>query len=75
VILLVVVGIYFAWLQFRLALKELEKGREEKLTTDLTVSPKEIKISSPVLGIIILIISLLFFYLYLIYIYPITEIF
>jgi hypothetical protein len=74
VISLVVIGVYFAWLQFKLALKELEKGKEENLKTDLTVSPKEIKLSSPVLGIIILIISLLFLYLYLIYIYPITEI-
>jgi hypothetical protein len=75
VICLVFIGIYFAWLQFRLALKEIEKGKEEDLKTEINVSPKEIKVSSPVLGVIILVISLLFFYLYLIYIYPIEEIF
>jgi len=75
VICLVFIGIYFAWLQFKMALKEIEKGKEEDLKTEINVSPKEIKVSSPVLGVIILIISLLFFYLYLVYIYPIEEIF
>jgi hypothetical protein len=75
VICLVFIGIYFAWLQFKLALKEKEKGKEEDLATEINVSPKEIKVSSPVLGVIILIISLLFFYLYLVYIYPIEELF
>ncbi|MFA5329131.1 MAG: hypothetical protein WC384_15155 [Prolixibacteraceae bacterium] len=75
---LVLTGIYFAWLQFKLAMKDREKGdgsRPENLTTELNVSSKEIKVSSPVLGVIILIISLLFFYLYLVYVYPIQEIF
>jgi hypothetical protein len=31
-------------------------------------------VSSPVLGVIILVISLGFFYLYLVYVYPISEI-
>ncbi len=78
VIFLVLSGIYFAWLQFKQAMKEKEKGddsRIENLTTELNVSSKEIKVSSPVLGVIILIISLLFFYLYLVYVYPIQEIF
>lgn len=75
---LVLIGIYFAWLQFKVAMKEREKvqeGQSENLTTEINVSSKEIKVSSPVLGIIILIISLLFFYLYLLYVYPIEEIF
>jgi len=32
-----------------------------------------LKVSSPVLGVIILVISLAFFYLYLVYVYPIGE--
>ena len=75
---LVLIGIYFAWLQFKVAMKEREKAQEgqlENLTTEINVSSKEIKVSSPVLGVIILIISLLFFYLYLLYVYPIEEIF
>jgi hypothetical protein len=78
VIFLVLMGIYFAWLQFKLAIKEKETGQEnriENLTTELNVSSTEIKVSSPVLGVIILIISLVFFYLYLVYVYPIQEIF
>ena len=34
-----------------------------------------IKVSSPVLGVIILVISLAFFYVYLIHVHPITELF
>lgn len=78
VIFLVLSGIYFAWLQFKLAMKEKEKGGEsssENLTTELNLSSTEIKVSSPVLGVIILIISLAFFYLYLMYVYPINELF
>jgi hypothetical protein len=78
VIFLVLSGIYFAWLQFKLSMKEKEKGDgtgSENLTTELNVSSKEIKVSSPVLGVIILIISLAFIYLYLVYVYPINELF
>ena len=78
VIFLVLMGIYFAWLQFKLAIREKETGQEnriENLTTELNVSSTEIKVSSPVLGVIILLISLVFFYLYLVYVYPIQEIF
>lgn len=45
------------------------------LSTELEANIKGIKVSSPVLGVIILIISLLFFYLYLVYVYPIQETF
>ncbi|MBV5313607.1 MAG: hypothetical protein JZU47_09950 [Prolixibacteraceae bacterium] len=78
VIFLVLSGIYFAWLQFKLAMKVKENGDgtgSENLTTELNMSSKEIKVSSPVLGVIILIISLAFFYLYLVYVYPINELF
>lgn len=56
------------------------KGTNDVVTKDmeatkLEVSSKGIKVSSPILGVIILIISLLFFYLYLVYVYPIEEIF
>jgi hypothetical protein len=77
VIGLVSIGIYFAWLQFYHTIKlSKESGDVEKmLSTELTASFKEIKIVSPVLGVIILIISFLFFYLYLRYVYPISELF
>ncbi len=78
VILLVLCGVYFAWLQFKLALKQIQarqKNATNILATEMSASPKEIKVSSPVLGVIILLISLLFFYLYLVHVYPINETF
>ena len=45
----------------------------DELKTELEAGPGGIKVSSPVLGVIILVISLLFFYLYLAYVYPIHE--
>ena len=43
------------------------------LDTSLEASAQGIKVSSPVLGVIILSLSLLFFYLYLSFVYPIQE--
>jgi hypothetical protein len=43
--------------------------------TTLEASPSGIRVSSPVIGVILLVISLAFFYLYLAYVYPIEEIF
>ena len=90
VILLVFSGIVFAGIQFYISLKERSAKQNplepQKITvenkdaygefnTQLEASAKGIKISSPVLGVIILVISLLFFYLYLAYVYPIQETF
>ena len=70
VIFLVLIGVYFSWLQFSLSLKGA--GGEIKETT-FEASTTGLKISSPILGVIILAISLAFFYLYLVYINPISE--
>ena len=43
--------------------------------TTFAASLHGIKVSSPVLGVVILTISLAFFYLYLVYVYPITDVF
>jgi uncharacterized membrane protein len=43
--------------------------------TEIQASLQGIKVSSPVLGVIILIISFLFFYLYLVHVYPINDVF
>lgn len=96
VILLVFVGLYFSWLQFRLSLQprptavsamtagtKPEEAPGTALTqsavvmavTEISAGRDGIKVSSPVLGVIILVVSLLFFYLYLVYIYPISELF
>jgi hypothetical protein len=83
VVLLVLTGIYFSWLQFRLALKKAgdqhgrqqpTAGTEPVVVTEIEASAKGLKVSSPVLGVIILTLSLLFFYLYLVHVYPISDI-
>jgi hypothetical protein len=74
VVALVFAGISFAALQFYISMKE-KLRKDDALNTQLEASLDGIKISSPVLGVIILVISLLFFYLYLVYVYPIQEIF
>ena len=72
VILLVFSGIYFAAVQFYAGLKSKNTETED---TKLVLSAKSIEISSPVVGLIILALSLGFFYLYLVYVFPIEEIF
>ncbi len=70
VVLIVVVGLYFSWMQFHDALK---RGKDLP-ATEFDASAKSFKVSSPILGVIILLLSLVFFYLYLVHVYPITEV-
>ena len=67
VLVLVSLGLYFAWVQFHSDTINQEKS-------ELELSVNGVKMSSPVLGVIILTLSLGFFYLYLVYVYPITII-
>lgn len=87
VITLVAIGIYFSWLQFRVGMvaqerrqskeeksgAEVEQETESDTRTTVRFSGKGIEVSSPVLGVIILAISLAFLYLYLVYVFPIEE--
>ena len=76
VLILVFAGIYFAAIQFHIGVKQAkENSRDFNDHTEITASMKGIKVSSPVLGVIILVISLAFFYLYLVYVFPIEDIF
>ncbi|WP_350333584.1 hypothetical protein [Coralliovum pocilloporae] len=70
VIIIVLAGLYFSWMQFH-----VDKDRESRETTTLEASQTGIKVSSPVLGVIILVLSLAFFYLYLVHVYPIADTF
>lgn len=75
VIFLVLTGIYFSWLQFRADMLDRQQHEDqEQAVSTIEASSEGIKVSSPVLGVIILVLSLLFFYLYLQYVYPIEEI-
>jgi hypothetical protein len=75
VIILVLAGIYFAAVQFHHGLKWKKKAPGEDEATELVLSYKSVSVKSPVLGVIILVLSLAFFYLYLVYVYPIENIF
>lgn len=74
VVALVAIGIFFSWLQFRRGLGPHGDSGVKQETTTFEATAKGIKVTSPVLGVIILTISLAFFYLYLVYVYPIEEI-
>jgi hypothetical protein len=82
---LVGIGIYFASVQFRLAMRTAGRQRAAETTpsteapipalaTQLEVSAKGIVINSSVLGVVILGLSLAFFYLYLVHVYPIRDV-
>lgn len=73
VLTLVAAGIVFAALQFWVGLKRKEADARDA-ASEIEWSAQGMKVSSPVLGVIILVISLAFFYLYLVYVYPISEI-
>jgi hypothetical protein len=49
--------------------------KADHMVTQIEASFQGLRVSSPILGVIILVISFLFFYLYLKYVYPITETF
>ena len=72
VIALVLAGVYFAAVQFHSGLRAKQQFTD---AGEVELSVKGIKVRSPVLGVIVLTISLAFFYLYLIYVYPIVNVF
>lgn len=84
VLLLVGMGIYFAAVQFRAAMRASVRQVADvdtvampsapPLTTQFELSAKGIVVNSSVMGVIILALSLAFFYLYLVYVYPITDV-
>jgi hypothetical protein len=86
VLVLVTAGIYFAAAQFRVAMIAARRNLltppggdapagGNPLATQLEISAKGVVINSSVLGVIILGLSLAFFYLYLVYVYPIQNVF
>lgn len=89
VVIIVFVGLYFSWLQFSDTRRHLLLSRKraaagkvvssadldtQSLQSSVEAGPDGIKVSSPVLGVIILMISVAFFYLYLVHVYPITAV-
>ncbi|UTA66672.1 hypothetical protein [Emticicia sp. 21SJ11W-3] len=70
VLLIVFCGLAFAAIQFYKSMKVVNKEDP----TNVEISLSGVKVSSSILGAIILVISLAFFYLYLIYVYPIKQV-
>ena len=74
VTLLVLAGLAFSVIQFRIALKSINKRSAHSLNvTSFKASLTGIEVSSSILGIIILALSLAFFYLYLTNVYPLVS--
>ena len=83
VLLLVLTGVFFSGIQFFIAMKQVtRRGKvseasdvkeDEALLTTLKATLNGIEVSSSILGVIILMVSFLFFYLYLVYVYPIAA--
>jgi hypothetical protein len=80
VLVLVWIGMYFSWKQFfgvtkmvgqAVELAPAERARADY--TELEASFRGLKVRSPVLGVVLLVVSLAFFYLYLLFVYPVTE--
>ena len=69
VVTIVGFGIYFSYLQFHASINT----KKELSPTDFSLSKNGIKISSSIVGLFILALSLVFFYLYLDRVYPITQ--
>jgi len=89
VILLVLAGLVFAAVQFYVAMVAAVAAQHHHakgapppaageatagLASELAVSGSGITVKSSVLGVVILALSLAFFYLYLVYVYPIHEV-
>jgi hypothetical protein len=70
VLIIVLAGLYFSWMQFHSA-----SDPNEMKESSLELGKSGIRVTSPVLGVIILSLSLAFFYLYLVHIYPIADAF
>ena len=60
-------GLYFSYMQFRMA-------KRAETQTSIKLGKEGLEISSPVIGLLILFISMGFFYMYLANVYPITEV-
>jgi hypothetical protein len=70
VLLIVAAGILFSAIQFF-----RPAASEKSEVTEMEASLQGVKVSSPILGVVILTLSIAFFYLYLVYVYPINNTF
>lgn len=78
VIIVLFLGLFFSYLQFKYSVVKINNDKDLKIEkvseTKLKLGKGEIEISSSVIGLIILLISVIFFYLYLEKVFPIQDI-
>ncbi|HEX2165180.1 MAG TPA: hypothetical protein VHM02_14645, partial [Thermoanaerobaculia bacterium] len=87
VVLLVLSGVYFSGVQFHLTLAAWKAAAARAAKGEAAAGPgpdalggeikaglDKVEVRSPVLGVIILALSFLFFYLYIVHVHPIREI-
>jgi Ca2+/H+ antiporter len=82
VVIIVLIGLYLSYLQFNLSTKKVIKSiqkADEKFTESpaptnkLEINKDGIKVDSAVIGLVILTISIVFFFLYLKFVFPIND--
>lgn len=71
VIVVVFTGLYFSFIQFKNSVSKDIKPSDLESETKLKISVNSVEITSSIIGLLILIISLAFLYLYLKEVYPI----
>jgi hypothetical protein len=88
VIIVVLAGLYLSWMQFNFAhnapltkTRQTKKGQanmgnpnDQIEASTIEISTSGVKITSSVIGLIILVLSIVFFFLYLKFVYPIIEV-
>lgn len=74
VILLVFSGLVFSAIQFYKSIVLAPRNEKAVDSSTIEASLQGIKITSSVLGVIVLVISMLFFYLYLAHVYPVITV-
>jgi hypothetical protein len=72
---LVMLGMYFAWMQFHRLGPASVLPPEPSEASEIELGLQKVRVRSSVLGVLILALSLGFFYLYLAFVYPIHDVF
>jgi len=74
VIVLVLLGTLFSGIQFSHSLRVPPKGKGNSEDVQIEASLSGVKLKSSLIGVVIFVISYMFFFLYLVYVYPIQYV-
>jgi len=77
VLVIVFIGLYFSYLQFSTAIVKNRRRKasepDAEAPTTFKASLSGVEVTSNVIGLVILTLSIVFFYLYLVHVYPIKD--